>query len=212
METEQDQRPRGERLFPVFFPLEKVRRGYILTSWDEGSVGQPGRWVKEIVPEDQINRRIGELLHVDKLTPEVPVVYRVETISEKTFYKAGSAPLDRLTDAKSKYVHFKTKNFRHRVNALMDLDKKTIEFYGTDAVMLTKAMGQDPEALQHIGGIAVLSYPYSNEVGMMVAKVAPDFNLLKATQKEILDWYDSHSADPYFTENPQTKDQDKPKK
>lgn len=212
-QAEQDQRPRGERLFPVYFTIERVRKGYILTYWDEGSVGQTARWVKEIVPEDQIYRRIGEQLHVDNLTSEVPIVYRVETISEQTFFKAGSTPLDRLTDAKSKFVHYKTRNAaRNKVNALMDLDQKTIEFYGTDAVALSKAMGQEPENLPRVGGIAVLSYPYSNEVGMRIAKVAPDFNLLKATQKEILDWYDSHAGDRYFTENPQTKEQDKQKK
>ena len=40
---------------------------------------------KEVVSEDKINARIGQLLHLDALSKEIPVVFHVEAIGEGTY-------------------------------------------------------------------------------------------------------------------------------
>ena len=57
-------------IYPLFFTLEHVNNGYILTARQvTGGVSDAG-YCKEVVSEDKINARIGQLLHVEALSKE----------------------------------------------------------------------------------------------------------------------------------------------
>ena len=48
----------GESFFPLYITVERVRKGYIITYYDEGSVARPAGYYKEVVAESDIYRRL----------------------------------------------------------------------------------------------------------------------------------------------------------
>ena len=47
--------------FPLFFTLERVENGYILTAKENtGSLSQEPKFRKEVVAEDKISSRVGQ--------------------------------------------------------------------------------------------------------------------------------------------------------
>ena len=52
-------------IYPLFFTLERVRNGYILTAKEETGGLKEAEYRKEVVSEDKINARIGQMLQVD---------------------------------------------------------------------------------------------------------------------------------------------------
>lgn len=196
----------GESFFPLYITVERVRKGYIITYYDEGSVARPAGYYKEVVAESDIYRRLGELLHVDNLDAEKPVLYRIEVVSAKAYEIEGSVPLDSLTQAKIGFLHFKTKDApRDKVWALRVSDSRAFEFYGDSALAVARGLGRNPETIQRIGGVAVLTFPADNETMKQVAKAAPNFQFIDVSEHDVLDWFRRHSPDPSFTSTPQNK-------
>ena len=54
-------------IYPLFFILERVRNGYILTAKEETGGLKEAGFRKEVVSEDKINARIGQMLHLDAI-------------------------------------------------------------------------------------------------------------------------------------------------
>jgi len=65
------------KIFPLFFTLERVDNGYILTAKEETGGLSEGGYRKEVVTDDKINSRIGQLLHLDTMVKEHPVVFQI---------------------------------------------------------------------------------------------------------------------------------------
>ena len=60
--------------FPLFFTLERVENGYILTAKENtGSLSQEPKFRKEVVAEDKISSRVGQLLNLEAMTKERPL-------------------------------------------------------------------------------------------------------------------------------------------
>ena len=94
------------KIFPLFFTLERVDNGYILTVKEETAGLSEGGYRKEVVTDDKINSRIGQLLHLDTMVKEHPVVFRVEAVGEGTYKRESDMPSDELMEAKLAFVHF----------------------------------------------------------------------------------------------------------
>ena len=114
--------------------------------------------------------------------------------------------LDSLTQAKIGFLHFKTKDApRDKVWALRVSDSRAFEFYGDSALAVARGLGRNPETIQRIGGVAVLTFPADNETMKQVAKAAPNFQFIDASEHDALDWFRRHSPDASFNSKSQDK-------
>ena len=72
--------------FPLFFTLERVENGYILTAKENtGSLSQEPKFRKEVVAEDKISSRVGQLLNLEAMTKERPLLFHIEAVNEGTY-------------------------------------------------------------------------------------------------------------------------------
>lgn len=177
-------------IFPLFFTLEHVNNGYILTARQEtGGMTEAG-YRKEVVSEDKINARIGQLLHLDALSKEIPVVFHVEAIGEGTYQLDPEDPADGLMEAKLAYFHFSSRCIPgDSVLLLHFTDTKMIEVYGTEAERVAKANGLP---LLRPGGIPLLQFPDTREGKVSVSNLFDKPTLVEVTSQKITDWYRSH--------------------
>ena len=113
------------KIFPLFFTLERVDNGYILTAKEETAGLSEGGYRKEVVTDDKINSRIGQLLHLDTMVKEHPVVFRVEAVGEGTYKRESDMPSDELMEAKLAFVHFHGKGLESNsvLSLLLDFDE-----------------------------------------------------------------------------------------
>lgn len=72
-------------IYPLFFTLERVHNGYILTAKEDTGGLKEAVYRKEVVMEDKINTRIGQMLHLDTMVKEHPVVFHVEAVGETPY-------------------------------------------------------------------------------------------------------------------------------
>ena len=97
--------------FPLFFTLERVENGYILTAKENtGSLSQEPKFRKEVVAEDKISSRVGQLLNLEAMTKERPLLFHVEAVNEGTYKTESDVPADHVMEAKLAFVHIKSKN------------------------------------------------------------------------------------------------------
>lgn len=93
--------------FPLFFTLERVENGYILTAKGEAEgLTQEAQYRKEVVTGEMIDARIEHLLCLDTLKKEHPMVFHVEAIGEKTYKIEDMPNRDNLMVAKLSFAHF----------------------------------------------------------------------------------------------------------
>lgn len=127
-------------IYPLFFTLERVRNGYILTAKEETGGLKEAEFRKEVVSEDKINARIGQMLHLDAMVKERPVVFHVEAVGESTYQMANERSSDELTEAKLAYVHINSKDIKDgSILSLLIKDTDSIEVYGFEAERAAKS-------------------------------------------------------------------------
>ena len=127
-------------IYPLFFILERVRNGYILTAKEETGGLKEAEFRKEVVSEDKINARIGQMLHLDAMVKERPVVFHVEAVGESTYQMANERSSDELTEAKLAYVHINSKDIKDgSILSLLIKDTDSIEVYGFEAERAAKS-------------------------------------------------------------------------
>ena len=183
------------KIFPLFFTLERVDNGYILTAKEETGGLSEGGFRKEVVVDDKINSRIGQLLHLDTMVKEHPVVFRVEAVGEETYKTENDMPSDELMEAKLAFVHFHSKGLENNsVLSLLLEDTQLIEIYGADAERIAK--GNDL-AVTKVGGIPILRFSNNKEGKKTLASYAPRTTLMKVSQKEVKNWYENHKIQAY---------------
>ena len=166
--------------FPLFFTLERVDNGYILSSKEEtGSLTQEATFRKEVVAEDKIHSRIGQLLHPDALVKEHPVVFRVEAVSENTYKSEEGVQVESLMEAKLAFAHFKSKNIPPgTVLALLVEDTKSIEFYGLEA-----------EKIAEMNNLKVIRSQKH------LASLCTNMTVMNTSHEKILQWYSEHQVE-----------------
>lgn len=180
-------------IFPMFFTLERVGNGYILTS-RETSMGaaQESAYHKEVVVDSEINERIGKLLRLDCLNKETPVVFHVEAINENTYRTDGTLEQSTEIEANIAYVHFMSKGLNgDSVVALHLKDLHVIEIYGQVALAVAKANNR---SVSRSGGKPFLRFP-DNKDGMKdLSTCCHRVTLQEATQAEVSNWYEEHKV------------------
>lgn len=179
-------------IFPLFFTLERVHNGYILTAKEETGGVKEAAFRKEVVAEDKINSRIGQLLHLDAMVKERSVVFHVEAVGESTYQLESSLPADELMEAKLAYVHIGSRNcVDGSVMSLLVKDTNTIEVYGMEAERVAKINNLP---LSRVGGVPMLSFPNTKEGKKSLSSYFGRTLLTEASNKEIMNWYASHKV------------------
>ena len=180
--------------FPLFFTLERVENGYILTSKENtGSLSQEPKYRKEVVAEDKISSRVGQLLNLEAMTKERPLLFHVEAVNEGTYKTDSTVPADHVMEAKLAFVHVKSKNIPADTVLVLQLtDIHTIEVCGDKAEKIAK--GNDISIIR-AGGIPLLRFPDNKDGMKLLASCCKHPQLLTTTQKEILQWYEEHRVD-----------------
>lgn len=179
--------------YPLYFTLEHVNNDFILTSKTEtGSLAQEPAYCKEVVAEDKIHARIGQLFHPDALKKELPVVFRIEAATQNTYKSDVEMLSDSLMEAKVAYAHFfPKKNNGENIVALVIADTQTIEVYGLEAERLAK---QNNLKTIRVGGIPVLRFPSSKDGRKHLASICPKISILDVSHKDVLQWHAEHQV------------------
>ena len=180
--------------FPMFFTLEHVDNGYILSAKEEtGSLTQEATFRREVVTEEKIHARIGQLFHPDALMKEHPVVFRVEAISENTYKTEENIQVEGLMEAKLTFAHFKSKGLpADTILALLIEDTKMIEVYGLEAERMA---ARNNIKVVRSSGIPMLRFPNTKDGQKHLASMGTRMTLINVSQEQILQWYASHQVE-----------------
>jgi len=179
-------------LFPLLFTLERVENGYILTAKEEtGSLTKEAEFSKEVVTDDKINHRIGQLLHLDKMNKEQAVVFYVEHVTEKTYKTENEkSDPDELMDAKLTFVHYHLPKKKEGVLVLNVTDTKTLEIIGKEAEDVAKANNL---VISRSGKVPFLRFPDTPDSRRTIAGYCNNrTNLMDITTEKIIKWYNDH--------------------
>lgn len=179
-------------IYPLFFILERVRNGYILTAKEETGGLKEAEFRKEVVSEDKINARIGQMLHLDAMVKERSVVFHVEAVGESTYQMANERSSDELTEAKLAYVHINSKDIKDgSILSLLIKDTDSIEVYGFEAERAAKS---NNIPLFRVNGVPVLSFPNTKDGKKVLATCVGRTLLTEISIQQLTDWYHSHKV------------------
>ena len=147
---------------------------------------------KEVVSEDKINARIGQMLHLDAMVKERPVVFHVEAVGESTYQMANERSSDELTEAKLAYVHINSKDIKDgSILSLLIKDTDSIEVYGFEAERAAKS---NNIPLFRVNGVPVLSFPNTKDGKKALATCVGRTLLTEISIQQLTDWYHSHKV------------------
>lgn len=179
-------------IYPLFFILERVRNGYILTAKEETGGLKEAEFRKEVVSEDKINALIGQMLHLDAMVKEHTVVFHVEAVDESTYQMANERSSDELTEAKLAYVHINSKDIKDgSILSLLIKDTDSIEVYGIEAERAAKSNNLP---LVRVNGVPVLSFPNTKDGKKALATCVGRTLLTEVSIQQLTDWYHSHKV------------------
>ena len=180
-------------IYPLFFTLERVNNGYILTAKEETGGLKDVTYRKEVVAEDKINARIGQILHLDAMVKEHPVVFHIEAVGESTYQVVSDRQTsDELTEAKLAYVHINSRNIKDgSVLSLLIRDSDTIEVYGVDA---ERAAKNNNIPLSRVNGVPLLSFPNTKEGKKSLSSCLGRTLLTEVSIEQLMIWYASHKV------------------
>ena len=177
------------------FTLERVRNGYILTTKEETGSPKEAVYRKEVVTEDKIHSRIGQLLHLDTMTNEHPVVFHVEAVSQNAYQPVNNVMRDDMAEAKLAFIHFCSGNIHDgSVICLRFNDTDTIGVYGAEVETAAK---KDDYPIAYVGGIPALSFPNTKEGKKSLTALFPRPRLIETTNQQVSEWYNSRKITPH---------------
>lgn len=178
-------------IFPLLFTVERVENGYILTAKNENvGLSQEAEYKKEVVTDDKICSRIGQLLHLDVMVKERPVVFHVEAVNQNTYDMGETVRQDDMMEAKLAYAHFKSKDMgSDGTIVLLIEDTNNLEVYGVEAERLAKSNNLK---LLRADGIPFLRFPNTKEGNKLFYSYCPKQRLMQVSLKAITDWYAAH--------------------
>lgn len=179
-------------IYPLFFTLERVHNGYILTAKEETGGLKEAVYRKEVVIEDKINTRIGQMLHLDAMVKEHPVVFHVEAVGETTYDIATEHTSNDIAEAKLAYVHINSKDIKDgSVLALLITDSNIIEVYGMEAERTAKVNNLP---LVRMNGIPLLRFPNTKEGKKALANYFGRTLLTEISCQKLSEWYETHKV------------------
>ena len=182
-------------IFPLIFTLERVRNGYILSAKEETGSAQEPAFRKEVVTDDKIHSRIGQLLHLDTMTNEHPVMFHVEAVSKNAYQPVDDTMKDDMAEAKLAFIHFSSGNIHDgSVICLRFNDTDTIEVYGAEVETAAK---KDDYPIAYVGGIPALSFPNTKEGKKSLTALFPRPRLIETTNQQVSEWYNSRKITPH---------------
>lgn len=160
-----------QNIFPIVFRLEKVQNGYIFTP----RVGK-----KEALTHD-VEKRLGQLFHLEELKDERPVEFMVEAITNP---KNPNDPASETTETmKNKLLYMK----------FFDTDPETFlilqnngnyEILGAKADAASKILDMP---LQKIDGTNIIRLAQGKDSGKFLRQLGK-FKLVEATDEQIAEW------------------------
>ena len=171
-----------DNIYPLFFILERVRNGYILTAKEETGGLKEAEFRKEVLSEDKINARIGQMLHLDAMVKEHPVVFHVEAVGESTYQMANERSSDELNSKDIK---------DGSILSLLIKDTDSIEVYGIEAERAAKSNNLP---LVRVNGVPVLSFPNTKDGKKALATCVGRTLLTEVSIQQLTDWYHSHKV------------------
>jgi hypothetical protein len=112
--------------YPIFFTLEHVENGYILTCKDENvGLNEESAYRKEVVTEDNIEKRIGKLLCLGALVKEHPLGFYIEATGVNTYAVEEMGNTSELIQAKTTYYHMLRREPRKARSFVLSLKIRT---------------------------------------------------------------------------------------
>lgn len=184
-----------KELFPVTFVLERVKNGFVLTSKQEAtSMLNAPKYEKEVVISENIYTRVGKLLNIDSLIPEHPVVYYVDSITQKSYENSLTSTVDPGIQVKLRYCQFFRVSKRIPKDTLILLnikETKTLEMYGQDAETAAKSGNIQ---VKRSGSISYLILPSDSEGRKAFSRYYNKISIVDASLGEIMEWDSSHKV------------------
>jgi hypothetical protein len=179
--------------YPIFFTLEHVENGYILTCKDENvGLNEESAYRKEVVTEDNIEKRIGKLLCLGALVKEHPLGFYIEATGVNTYAVEEMGNTSELIQAKTTYYHMLQKGAKDgEVICLIIDDTDTIEVYGYEAERMAVNL---KITTKKSGGVQYLSFPNDKDGRKAMASCGITTKLASASHQKILQWVAEHPA------------------
>ena len=197
----------NKKIFPLFFIVERVNKGYVLTFKNNDSM----EITKEVVLESNINTRIGELLSLETLTKGRIAKFHVEATAadhnsqetKNSIKKATAADhivssndpanfeqMDELFTAKVCFYNNLSQDIKDGSTlVLQDKDDNLNEIFGENA----KEVALKHELpLAYKNDIASISFPTTKEGQKSLAQCIQRVKLVAFTHQELLQWYHSN--------------------
>lgn len=176
-------------IYPIFFILERVDNGFILSYKTPNST----EIKKEVVLEERINLRIGELLAPCSLKPGHTSRYFVDNMSmiqNTTSSDSSNYDIsDELFKAKLSLYNFESSKLKEGVVlGIINTDENSIDILGKTAVEFAKA---NSLTIAKKYGVPLISFANSKEGRMSLSKCATQIKLIEFSKQELLDWYHS---------------------
>jgi len=182
-----------DKKFPLFFTLEHVDNGYVLTTENiTGDTAQNNPYRREVVTEDKINARIGQLLHLDTMVKSFPIVFHVEVVSETAYKTDESVTSDSLMEAKLAFAHFQRKSNKVSKDitiALLIEETQMIEIYGQEAENIARS---NDLSISRVGGTSMVSVANTKEGKKLLASYCNRTTLVNVSLEKIKKWYAEH--------------------
>lgn len=124
----------NKKIFPLFFIVERVNKGYVLTFKNNDSM----EITKEVVLESNINTRIGELLSLETLTKGRIAKFHVEATAADHIVSsndpANFEQMDELFTAKVCFYNNLSQDIKDGSTlVLQDKDDNLNEIFGENA-------------------------------------------------------------------------------
>ena len=180
-----------QNIFPMFFTLERVDNGYILSYKETGDTIKQNPSRKEVVTEENIQVRIGQLLRLDTLKKSLPIVFHVEAISECANKTGdGSTAYDNSIEVKLAFYNFKKRDIApNELLVLHIIDDDSVNIYGPEADNFALNNGMK---CARIGKVPVLQFNNSKEGKKIVSQGGRRINWIDATEESIKNWHEEH--------------------
>ena len=160
-----------ENRFPIVFRLEKVQNGYIFTP----RVGK-----KEALTHD-VEKRLGQLFHVEELKDERPVDFMVEAILNPVKPEEQASVANEMMKNKLLYVKFCD---TEPDTFLILQNNGNYEILGAKADAASKILDMP---LQKIDGTNIIRLPQGKDSGKFLRQLGK-FKLVEATDEQIAEW------------------------
>lgn len=163
------------------FTLEHVTNGFILST----------KSIKEVVTEDKIAQRIGEILNIAGLKQSKGAcVFRVESCTQENDEIYNSPVKEGIMKAKKKFYNFnKPENGTLAFLIKDDNGESHFEFIDKDADEISTQIGVK---VGEKDGVHILKLDVRKETRKLIAKFKP--RVVEMTEDAIMEWYNRSNA------------------